>query len=143
MLANTGSQFSKVAKNLDIVTPDTISQWISEAMELAYTGDAPPKTNSGKSDEYDILGASDGACMVTALITQWLVRFMCKKLMQLMTPETLILKRKYVMVRCVCLIRLSYFRSIPISYLKTYLSFQSHFSINELITQKIKMLDQW
>ena len=62
-------------------------------MQLVYTGAAPPDNGS---EDYDILGASDGACMVTTLIAQWLVRFMCKKLMQLMTPEALILKRKYV-----------------------------------------------
>jgi len=71
-----------------------ISEWVSEAVQLAYTGSTPPKSGSEK---YEPLGASDGACMVTALMTQWLVRFMCKKLMQLMTPEALILKRKYVL----------------------------------------------
>jgi len=62
-------------------------------MQLLYKGAAPPGDDS---EDYDVLGASDGARMVTTLIAQWLVRFMCKKLMQLMTPEALILKRKYV-----------------------------------------------
>ena len=52
--------------------------------------------DSGAGGHVQTLSASNGACMVIALITQWLVRFMCKKLMQLMTPEALILKRKYV-----------------------------------------------
>ena len=70
-----------------------MSKWVAEALELLYTGDAPPE-----DDEYDeVLGASDEACMVTALVAQSLVRFMCKKLMQLMTPEAIILKWKYVL----------------------------------------------
>ena len=84
-------------------------QWITEAMDLIYTGEAPPPDTDTK--DYDMcddddddhhhhhfktLGASDGACMVTAVIAQWLVRYLCKKLMQLMTPEAAILKRKYV-----------------------------------------------
>ena len=40
--------------------------------------------------------------MVTAVIVQWLVRYMCKKLMQLMTPEAVILKRKYVIIMYLC-----------------------------------------
>ena len=65
-------------------------------MKLIYKGASPPDLESDDCEEFEILGASDGACMVTALIAQWLVRFMCKKLMQLMTPEAAILKRKYV-----------------------------------------------
>jgi len=115
-------------------------------MQLIYKGNAPPENNSDDSEGYDTLGASDGACMVTTMITQWLVRFMCKKLMQLMTPEALILKRKYVnMYNMVILFYIVYFlfRNIPKFYLETYLRFQNHFSIRELIAGKIEMLDKW
>ena len=73
-------------------------------MDLIYTGKSPPSDNDTKDyntcdddddDSCKTLGASDGACMVTAVIAQWLVRYLCKKLMQLMTPEAAILKRKY------------------------------------------------
>ena len=72
-------------------------------MDHIYTGEAPPDIDIMEYDTCEdddnfatTLGASDGACMVTAVIAQWLVRYMCKKLMQLMTPEAAILKRKYV-----------------------------------------------
>ena len=69
-----------------------------EALDVVYTGIVPPNINV-LEHENDVsikkLGASVEACMIIALITQWLVRFMCKKLMQLMTPEAAILKRKY------------------------------------------------
>ena len=70
----------------------TISEWIAEALKLLYTAPAPP----GDHTCDDMLGASDEACMVIALVAQSLLRFMCKKLMQLITPEALILKWKYV-----------------------------------------------
>ena len=142
LLANAGSKFSKAAKALEDYSLSEISQWVSEAMQLAYEGAPPPDINC---EDYGKLGASDEVCMVITLITQWLVRFMCKKLMQLMTPEALILKRKYVK-HVICLyytMVYSLFRSIPRSYLETYLKFQSHFSIKDLIAEKIQMLDEW
>ena len=84
-------------------------------MDLIYTGDAPPPDTDTKdydmcddddddNDHFKTLGASDGACMVTAVIAQWLVRYLCKKLMQLMTPEAAILKRKYVVCNIMIII---------------------------------------
>ena len=100
LLAKAGSEFSGVAETLEDCDVNKISQWITEAIDLIYTGEAPPDVDIAdydtcdESDEMKPLGASDGACMVTAVIAQWLVRYMCKKLMQLMTPEAAILKRK-------------------------------------------------
>ena len=98
LLATAGSEFCGVAEELENCEPDAISQWVAEALDLVYTGAAPPNidTTDYKDDDFATLGASKGACMITALIAQWLVRFMCKKLMQLMTPEAAIVKRKYV-----------------------------------------------
>ena len=126
--------------------PVAISQWVAEAVDLVYTGAAPPDIDTidydtCEEDQFKTLGASDGACMVTALIAQWLVRFMCKKLMQLMTPEAAILKRKYVKYSLFNLLMYLLFRSIPISYLETYLNFQTHFNIKELIAKHVHMLN--
>ena len=85
-------------------------------MDLIYTGDGPPDTTLSDyntcdhDDFFKTLGASDGACMVTAVVAQWLVRYLCKKLMQLMTPEAIVLNRKYViyiLMYCLHLIILS------------------------------------
>ena len=86
LLATTRSDFSGVVgvvKNLESCDATVMFQWINESLSLIYTVEL----------EEDIR-ASDGACMVTAVITQWILRFLCKKLMQLMTPEAAILKRK-------------------------------------------------
>ena len=88
-------------------------------MDLIYTGDAPPDIDTkdydmcdddddddddDDNDHFKTLGASDEACMVTAVIAQWLVRYLCKKLMQLMIPEAAILKRKYVVCNIMIII---------------------------------------
>ena len=99
LLATTGSEFGGVASKLDNSDLHTILEWIIEALDLLYLQEEAPNIkyfDSGDGSRVQTLSASNGACMVIALITQWLVRFMCKKLMQLMTPEALILKRKYV-----------------------------------------------
>ena len=83
LLATTRSDFSGVVgavKNLESCDAAVMFQWINESLSLIYT-------------EEDIR-ASNGAYMVTAVITQWILRFLCKKLMRLMTPEAAILKRK-------------------------------------------------
>ena len=105
LLSTTGTKFSGVARKLENCDTTTILQWITEALDLIYEGKGPP--NMLDYDTYDdnddddncfveTLGASDGACMVTAVIAQWILRFMCKKLMHLMTPESAILNQKYV-----------------------------------------------
>ena len=63
------------------------------------------------------LDVSPEGCLVIALLQQWLVRHLCKRLMQLMTSEALILHRN----------------KIPFSYLKNYLNFHTHFSLQNLV----------
>ena len=92
LLATTGSEFSGVMKNLESCDATVMFQWIIESLSLIYTVE---EDSTQHDDEYESISASDGACMVTAVITQWILRFLCKKLMQLMTPEAAILKRKY------------------------------------------------
>ena len=56
---------------------------------------------------------SPEGCLIIALLQQWLVRHLCKRLMQLMTSEALILHRN----------------KIPFSYIKNYINFHTHFSL--------------
>ena len=59
--------------------------------------------------------------LIWSLLVQWLVRHFCKVLMQLMTPEALVLHG----------------RQIPASYIHNYLTFQKHFSLKDLIQQQL------
>ena len=65
------------------------------------------------------VAVSKGAALVIAVLQQWLIRYMCKSLMQLMTPEALALHQQ----------------KIPISYRRSYLLYQDHFSLKDLITK--------
>ena len=95
LLETTGSKFTRVVENLESCDINTISQWVAEAINLIYTAKGPPNSDKRNDDtSAKTLGASDEACMATAVIVQWLVRYMCKKLIQLKTPEAVILKRK-------------------------------------------------
>ena len=64
-------------------------------------------------------------CLVVTLLQQWLVRYLCKRLMQLMTSEAFILNRNV----------------LPSSYLENYISFQAHFSLKELILKYYQALE--
>lgn len=103
LLETTGTKFSGVIRELENCDATTIIEWITEALDLIYEGKGPPECdtcdddNGGYMDDGFVktLGATNGACLVTAVIAQWILRFMCNKLMQLMTPESAILNRKY------------------------------------------------
>ena len=65
---------------------------------------------------------SINSLLVVSVVTQLLVRFICKRLMQLMTSDSL------------C----AYHRSIPKSYIQAYLNSQNHFSLKKLVeTQRV------
>lgn len=85
------------------------AQAIPEAFNVLHSDVAP--------DQGGHLDVSPEGCLMIALLQQWLVRHLCKRLMQLMTSEALILHRN----------------KIPFSYMKNYLNFQTHFSLEYLI----------
>ena len=59
--------------------------------------------------------------LIWSLLVQWLVRHFCKQLIQLMTPEALVMHEE----------------QIPASYIQHYLSYQKHFSLKDLIQQQL------
>lgn len=69
--------------------------------------------------------ASNRACMVVEVLLQWLVRHLCKCLMQMMTSEA------------ICL----YHRKIPESFGQCYLEQQTHFSLKATIENSLASLE--
>ena len=67
---------------------------------------------------------SINALLVISAVTQFLVRLLCKRLMQLMTSDAL----------CV------HHRSVPTSYIQTYLNHQNHFSLKSLVEARRKLV---
>ena len=55
---------------------------------------------------------------IISLLQQWMIRCICKRLMQIMTPEALVLHHK----------------SLPSSYIRNYLQCQHHFNLKNLIS---------
>ena len=71
----------------------------------------------------------DDSCLIIAIIVQWLVRYVTKHLMHLLTPEALIIN-----ARC-----------IPTILIKSYFEFQEHFSLKMLTKLLLENLEknQW
>ena len=69
---------------------------------------------------------SANACMMVSILTQWLVRHLCKRVMQLMTSEALCMHH----------------RKIPTSYIQAYLNHQHHFSLKELLEAQASKLTE-
>ncbi len=91
---------------------------VKEAMEVLHKAVGPTAT----SDQCDV---SVEACLVIAVLEQWLVRYLTKRLMQLMTSEALVLHR----------------RKIPSSYLRDYLMYGTHFSLKQLVVSRLDALE--
>ena len=77
------------------------------------------------AQEEDITGVSLGASVVICVLQQWFIRYLCRSVMKLMTPEALIYHRM----------------KIPSSYLEDYLIHQHHFNLKDLISSHIKLLN--
>ena len=99
------------------ITHLSAAEAIQEAMNILHSNIAP-----NKGVHCDV---SPEGCLVIAILQQWLVRYLCKRLMQLMTPEALILQRN----------------KIPSSYFKNYLNFHTHFSLHKLVESFHKASD--
>ena len=67
---------------------------------------------------------SINALMVISAVTQLLVRLLCKRVMQLMTSDSL----------CV------HHRRVPTAYIQNYLNYQNHFSLKSLIETRLGLV---
>ena len=103
------SEFEGLLNTKDVSMIDAVF----EAFKVLH--EAPTPT----SDHFK-WGTSPQACMVVAILIQWLIRYLCKRLMQIMTPEALTV----------------HIKKIATSYIKNYLQFQHHFSLKKLITSQ-------
>ena len=100
-------EFQGLLKN---ITSHGVIHAVNEAMQTLHQAPAPKATNI-------TVGVSSEACMMIAMAIQWLVRHLCKRLMQLMTPEALNIHSN----------------KLSSSYLINYFMFQTHFSLKMLI----------
>lgn len=89
---------------------------VSEAFRMLNTPDSEQRSLRQ--------GMSPHACMVVSILVQWFVRYLCKRLIQVMTPEALTIHRG----------------KIASTYITNYLQFQVHFSLKTLISTFFRTL---
>ena len=100
---------------LQSLTVDCTHQAVTEAIHVLHTASVPNQT----------VFISQEASLVISILQHWLICHLCKRLMQLMTPEADILYRK----------------QIPGSLINNYLSHQQHFSLKKLINHHYAALE--
>ena len=64
------------------------------------------------------------ACLMISILQQWLIRYLCKRMMQILTPEGMAV----------------HYRKIPRSYREVYFKQQEHFSLKNLAVDALKRL---
>ena len=95
---------------------------VDEALHVLFHGPHPEEKDAPIEICVD-------ACLVISLLLQWLVRYLCRRLIQLLTPEALAV----------------HLRKIPIVYVQSYLKLQEHFNLKNLVAKQIEKLEnnQW
>ena len=106
------SQFDGQLQDL---SSEDVLQAVPEALESLYHS----HSKGGRTD------LSINACMVISVFLQWLVRHLCKRLLQLMTTEALT----------------THYKALPLPYTESYLQHQSHFNLKALIDKQLKVLE--
>jgi hypothetical protein len=108
----------KYLENSSSFSEDTVNinfdlKAIGEALDAIYIPCGEPQTMN-----YD-------SCLVIAVIVHWLIRYAAKCLLNILTPEALVVNAK----------------SIPKFLIKAYFQFQEHFSLKKLIKLRLNNLE--
>lgn len=113
------SMFGLLCSNPDF---DTFVSELNDCSALNARDEALHILNNAQHHETPTI--SVGACFIISLTLQWMVRHLCKTLLQVMTPEAIVLLDQ----------------KIPSTYLTHYLNHQEHFDLKELINQHYQMM---
>ncbi len=107
-------EFKEIMSEMD---EDEAEASVDEALEVLHCFPGPEENMGSCSTHTD-------SCLVIAVLQQWLVRYLCRRLMQVMTPEALAIHQL----------------RIPNSYCVNYLMHQYHFSLKDLISSQFQLL---
>lgn len=92
---------------------------VDEALHVLFHGPHPNNKDA-------FIAIYDDACLVIFIMVQWLLCYLCKRLLQLLTPEALIV----------------HLNQIPKYYVQSYLQLQEHFSLKSLVEKQHKKLKE-
>ncbi len=107
-------EFKEIMSEMD---EDQAMASVDEALQVLHCFAGPDENLAEFSAHTD-------SCLVISVLQQWLVRYLCKRLMQLMTPEALAIHHS----------------CIPTTYCVDYLMHQVHFSLKDLISKQLQLL---
>ena len=95
---------------------------VDEALHVLFHGPHPNNKDA-------LIAIYEDACLVISLMVQWLVCYLCKRCMQLFTPEGLI----------------AHLHLTPKYYVQSYLQLQEHFSLKKLVAMQFEKLgdNEW
>lgn len=115
----THSKDSEFQRILDDLQRGNIVSIVDEAFNCLYNGPHPNSTEMP-------FGMYTDACVVISIILQWLVMYLCKRLMQLVTPEALVIHNQ----------------EIPRHYSQFYMKYQEHFDFKEMLLLQLKKMKE-
>ena len=75
-------------------------------------------------DSQDCIEIFPDACLMISILQQWLIRYLCKRIMQILTPEGMAV----------------HYRKVPRSYREVYFKQQEHFSLKNLVANALNRL---
>jgi hypothetical protein len=104
------------------ISPMHVDKTASGTVETTQVDAAVHRAINALHSKKEKQRISPQGCLVVQVLLQWLVRYLIKRMMQLMTVEGFV----------------EHSHGIPLSYLKIYLAHQAHFSLKNLIQKYIK-----
>ena len=118
-ILNEDQEFSQVFHLIDHGNALAV---VDEALRVLFHGPHPNENDAPIEIYVD-------ACLVICLLLHWLVRYLCRRLMQLLTPEALAV----------------HLHKIPKVFVQSYLKLQEHFSLKNLVAKQFEKLEdnQW
>ena len=107
-------EFRNILKELQ---PSEIESSVNEAIQVLMHKDSLGGTGALFMPETPV---------VISIFQQWIIRYMCKKMLQIMTPEGLAM----------------HYKNIPQSYREVYLNSQEHFCLKDIVSFHMKLLEE-
>ena len=101
------------------IQPENVLAVVDGALHVLFHGPHPDEKDTPIEIYVD-------ECFMISLLQQWLVRYLCRRLIQLLTPEALAV----------------HLQKIPKVYVHSYLKLQEHFSLKNLVKKQVKMLEE-
>ena len=110
----------------DMLLKDTGFSEILDQSEFDVKSAVGKALDALHNSKIEVRPMDENSCLIVAVIVQWLIRYVTKHLMHLLTPEALIVNAKH----------------IPSVLMKSYFEFQEHFSLKILINSHLEKLER-